>query len=467
MYTAPVIDSSGLHINQYADIMAYYKSAFQSIFGADAYLGEDSKDYQLMSIVALSAADANQALQLAYNNMQPQNAIGAAQDGLYKLNGITREAPSYSMCEVTLTGTAGTAITAGIVGDVNGKNWNLPSSVTIGAGGTSTVTAVCQDLGAITALIGDISSIVTPTAGWISVTNSVAATPGQPVETDSAFRARQAISVELPSKTLLAGTVAAIAAASGVTRYNVLQNVGSSVDSNGLEGHSIWAVVEGGNDATIAGLIQANKGPGCGTNGTSSEIITDPISNITETILFSRPTYVDIFVVATAHLLTGGTSATLATIKAAIVAYLNSLQIGEIVTLSALYAVAMNVMANLKAPIASIRSLTITTKGVATTGTLSGGTGYAAATGVPCTGGTGHDCTVDITVDGSGVIQTVTVHDPGSDFTVADVMTIVQGTNTTATFHVATIVAAGTSDIAVSFDHVARGNTNNTSVTSV
>ena len=465
MYAAPTIDSSGIHVNTYLDILAYLKTSYQSIFGADVYLGNDSQDYQWISIVALAAADANAALQLAYNNFRPQTAIGAGQDSLYKLNGMTRKTPSYSTCDVVVTGTAGTVIAAGVVQDPSGSKWDLPA-LTIPGGGSITVTAICETIGDITALIGNLTQIVTPVSGWTSVTNLVAATAGQPVETDAQYRARQAISTSLPSETLLAGTVAAIAALAGVTRYSVLENSTNITDSDGLISHSIWAIVEGANVADIAQVIYDNKGPGCGTNGDVSESIVDPISGLTSTIKLSRPIYVKTYVALNVHLLTGGTSATLTAIHDALVDYLNSLQIGETITISALIAAAMSVTANLSLPTFSVSALTAGVKGAATLGTITPGSGYTAATGLTTSGGTGTGCTVDITVSGGG-INGVTIRNAGSGYTASDVLVIHQGSNVTGAVVAATITTSGTTDITLAVDRVALGQSANVSVASI
>ena len=94
------------------------------------------------------------------------------------------QAASFSTCQVTLTGSSHYAaiVTNGIVKDVNGHEWALPRSVTIPKGGKITVTATSIAPGAITALPGQINIMVTPTAGWISVTNRSPATPGQSME---------------------------------------------------------------------------------------------------------------------------------------------------------------------------------------------------------------------------------------------------------------------------------------------
>jgi uncharacterized phage protein gp47/JayE len=121
----------------------------------------------------------------------------------------------------------------------------------------------------------------------------------------------------------------------------------------------VTAVVEGGTELAVAQAIYNQKSLGVYTNGTTSVQITDPETLLVTTINFDLPTYVPIYVSATLFPLAGFTSAMPAAVQGAIVNYLNSLQIGEEVTLSALYAAAMAVTPNLSAPAFSIRSLTL------------------------------------------------------------------------------------------------------------
>jgi uncharacterized phage protein gp47/JayE len=356
-YQAPYVGSAGLILPSYADILAYLVSNYQSIFGSDVYLGNDSQDYQWISVMALLASDTMKTLQLDYNNRSPLTAIQTALDSLMKINGISRKAASFSTCDVTINGYAGTIILNGVVGDSAGYKWNLPVSVTIPAQGAITVTATCQTIGAIAALPGTITSIVTPTYGWVSVTNVNAAILGQPAETDAQLRARQAISIALPSKTLLVGTMGAIASINGVTRYNIFENPTGSPDTYGTPAHSITCVVEGGAQSDIAYAIYNNSNYAY-TNGTTEVDVTDPVYGFVTQIHFYRPTYKPIDVMMTIHLLPGGTSALLAQIKTAIVNYLNSLQIGELVTvLTGIVGATLSLMPDLTKPIFSIESV--------------------------------------------------------------------------------------------------------------
>ncbi len=364
-YAAPTITSAGLTVPSFSDIQESLLQAYQSIYGSTAYLGNDSSDYQWISALALKLSDNMSLCQLAYNARSPLTAIGVDLDSIVKLNGIARLSASASTAVLTLTGTAGTVINNGIISDVNGILWALPSSVTIGTGGTISVTAACQQSGAVSAAPNTITIPVGGfTAGWTGVTNPSAAVLGTPVESDSQLRARQSISTALPSSTRLAGTKAEIEAVPGVTRTNVLENQTSVTDSYGNESHSLTCVVEGGTNLAVATAIFTNRGIGCNTLGatatTMTEVpVTDPNSGNVTTIGFIRPTYIPIYINLTVNGLTSAfTTATQTAIINALVTYLNSLEIGETVSYSALMAIAMSQNASLVSPSYSVTAMT-------------------------------------------------------------------------------------------------------------
>lgn len=355
-YFAPFIDSAGLHLPTEEDIFDYELAQFLSVYGQTVATGNDSADVQWVSIFSLMINDAFNTAQLAINARSPATAIGADLDSVVKINGITRKSSTPSQAVLTLVGTPGTELDSAVAADTNGFLWDLPPVVIL-SGGSVNVTAVCQTIGAIGALPNTINIRSTPIAGWTSVNNANAAIPGQPVENDSQLRGRQAISVSLSSKTLVQGTLAGIAAVAGVTRYGTIgvENPTGSVDSFGNPAHSISMVVEGGTDLAVATAIYVNKTPGGFTNpgsggGAVTVPVTDPITGSIMDVGFQRPTYVPIYVTLNVHPLVGYTSAVGIAIKAAVVAYLNSLQIGESLTISALYAVALSVMPNLSLP---------------------------------------------------------------------------------------------------------------------
>ena len=364
-YFKPYVDSAGLHIPTYNDILEDMIAAMKQIYGDDIYLENDSADYQLLSIFALKQSDNLQALAYAYNARSPHTAIGTALDAVVKLNGITRKAASHSTCDVTLTGAPFTQITNGAVQDKAGIIWDLPSSVVIGSDGTLITTATCRDTGAVSALVGDLDTIYTPTYGWTAVTNHAAAIQGRDVETDAELRQRQSVSTSNPSQTMLAGTKGAIAALPNVSRFAVYENDTNSSavsDDNpyGLPPHSITCVVEGGTDQDIAEAIYTHKGIGCYTNGTVPVQFTDQ-NEYVNTIRFSRPTYKDVYVDLEVKKYTGYVSSVISQVRLAIYDYLASLTVGSDVSISMLIGVITACNPDINKPIFGIKSIKIGT----------------------------------------------------------------------------------------------------------
>ncbi|WP_213993459.1 baseplate J/gp47 family protein [Sodalis sp. dw_96] len=333
---AATVTATGITAPDYQTILNTVTGYFQQIYGSDAYLAPDSKDGQMVALVALAIHDANNSAIAVYNSFSPATAVGIGLASNVKINGIQRAAAVNSTVDVLIAGTAGTTITNGSVKDGNSVIWNLPATVVIDVTGSVIVTATCATTGAITALPGTVSQINTPTLGWSSVTNPSAAAVGSADETDAALRARQAISVALPSLTPFEAIDGAIANISGVTRHVLFENDTGGTDGNGLPAHSISAVIEGGDATTIADTLRGKKGQGVSTYGTTSITVSDEYGN-PQVISFSRPIAVPVFTSLTLTVFTGYTSVIGDQIKAAIADYINSLSIGSDVLLSRVY----------------------------------------------------------------------------------------------------------------------------------
>ena len=360
-YFKPYVDSMGLHIPTYNDILEDMITSMKQIYGDDLYLDNSSPDYQLLSIFALKQSDTLQAMAYAYNARSPETAIGTSLDSVVKLNGIKRKAASKSTCQVKITGTPFTQIVDGAVRDRAGLTWDLPSSVVIDSSGTTYTVATCRTAGAVSALAGDITQIETPTYGWVSVTNEVAAVLGNAQETDAQLRERQTISTANPSQTMLDGTKGAIAALKNVSRYAVYENdtnVSSVTDDNpyGLPAHSVTCVVEGGTDEDVAEAIFLHKGIGCYTNGDVEVQYTDQNDYINR-VRFFRPVYKDIFVKVVLKKYTGYISTMTVKIREAVYNYLAALTIGSDVSASVLSNIITDCNPSLTKPIFGIKEL--------------------------------------------------------------------------------------------------------------
>ncbi|EKL0924970.1 TPA: hypothetical protein UO056_004543 [Klebsiella pneumoniae] len=330
------VTAEGISAPDYQTVLDTITGYFQQIYGNDAYLEPDSKDGQMVALVALAIHDANNTAISVYRSFSPATALGDALTSNVKINGITRRAATNSTVDLLLTGTVGTTITNGSVRDTNSVIWNLPATVVIGTDGTVVATATCASSGAVAAVAGSVNGINTPTRGWASVTNPLAATVGVVAETDAELRVRQSQSVALASLTPFDAVDGAIANVEDVTRHKLFENDTETTDDNGLPAHSISAIVEGGDATEIANTIRSTKGQGVSTYGTTAVIVTDKYGN-PYTIRFSRPVDVPIYVSITIQALTGYSSEVGDEIMAAVAAYINSLAIGDSVLLSRVY----------------------------------------------------------------------------------------------------------------------------------
>lgn len=324
---ACTVTAIGITAPSYADIFASLQASYQAIYGADVNLDDDTQDGEWLAVIAQAIHDCNDATIAAYQNQSPATAQGSGLSANVKINGLKRDIPTNSTAPILCTGVAGTIISNGLVGD--GVNqWALPATVTIPPGGSITETATCQTAGAITAPSGTIDLILTPTRNWQSAVSSGDAAPGAPVEDDAQLRQRQSLSTALPAQTIIEGIYGAIANITGVQQLKIYENDTSATDANTVPPHSIAVVVEGGDAVAIANAIALKKDPGCGTYGTTSELVIDS-KGMPNTIRFFIPTQVPIAVTVVLKAQTGYVSTTGTLIQTQIAAYLAVLGIGS------------------------------------------------------------------------------------------------------------------------------------------
>lgn len=336
MGTTPVgtITAAGFARPAFSFCLDYRQSGTRAIYGQDLYLGEDCQDGQIEVFNAQGIFDVSGVAQSAYNAFSPQTAMGSGLDRVVKSNGIRRKLATYSTAPFRCVGQAGTVAEGITITDPAGFVWALPAAVQIPNAGEIIVTGTCQTLGAITLAIGAVDtsngagSIGNPARGFQSVNNVAAASPGQPVETDNALRQRQAISTALPSLRLEDGLAGALAAISGVNRLRVYDNTKGYRDLNGVPGHCVAVVLDGGDALTIAQVIALKKGPSTNTYGSTIQTVT-PATGPQQDVGFFYLAQVPITYSVTVQNLGGYTQAIEDQWKASLVAFVNGLDIGE------------------------------------------------------------------------------------------------------------------------------------------
>lgn len=357
-YLAPGVDSNGIHVPEYQDILERLLERFRNIFGDDLYLGSDTQDYQMIAEFADLMDDVGAVLAENYASRNPDLASGVSLDYLVALNGLRRMLATYSTAVVVASGVAGTLIPSGSqIMDANGNKWATVEDATIGSDDTVTISVRATVAGHINAEADSINQIMSPTAGWVSVTNPSAAVAGRNVETDAELRERRYSSVSTNGRSMLESVIGSLRSINGVQKVRVYENSGAETDDNGIPAKSICPIVLGGDEQEIVDTIRKKKSPGCGTYGSSSGTSVDIYGN-SYTINYSRPVDTAIKVNVIIKVFSGYSEEIANTIKSNICAYIDGIQIGEDLNVGMLWSCILSVNTDLSRPICTPISVT-------------------------------------------------------------------------------------------------------------
>lgn len=234
-------------------------------------INPESTDGQRIAIDAELMANLEEILGAAYNAVDPRTAIGQQLDRLAAISGIDRQAATSSTVTLAFVGADDTVIPGGTEArnSVTGTLWATDASATI-ADGFATVGATCTTAGAEQAGAGNINALASPVGGVTAVVNVTPAIPGRDAENDAQFRVRRNLSVAKPGNNQVDSMFAEVANVDGVSQAKIYENFEAVADANGLDGHSIMVIAQGGTNKAVAAAIAASKNPGCGLNATNT-----------------------------------------------------------------------------------------------------------------------------------------------------------------------------------------------------
>ncbi len=267
----------------------------------------------LNGIVAAALAELWQLALALYSGMNPDMATGDQLTGLALLTGTQRAAATPTVVKgVQVTVAANFSAAAGdMIASVQGNPAALFYNKTAVQNGGSQAT-LTVDFQAVTAgptqcAAGALSVIAQPLSGWISVTNPTSGIVGSPVQTDPQLRVSRTQEISQAGSATAAAIQAAIlsstAFSSAVLSVRVLANDTDNTDVNGLPPHSLEVICyqpgsTSADDTALAQLILNEKAAGDGTYGSTSVTVSDSQGN-QETVRFSRPTAVNLYVAIT------------------------------------------------------------------------------------------------------------------------------------------------------------------------
>lgn len=346
------LTAAGFVPKTYEVILAERTAAVTTAFGAS--LANGRKMQRFLAILSEREAIMWELAEAVYNADDPDAATGDRLRQLCALSGTIALEAEPSSVSIILTGTPGTVIATGsrvsvtstgeefetvadatlalasswagatvyAIGDIVTNAGHIYRAQTAGStdptlapthtSGTATVDAVdwlyigegtgyavvladSMTAGAIVGVAGDITTIVTPVGGWSSVYNLLDADLGRPDETDDELRQRREAELAARDATTAAEIRRALLAVDDVTQARVFINNTNVTDSDGVPAHTVEPVVRGGLDAAIREALWAVVAAGIGTHGTTSGTIVDS-EGVTQTVKFSRPTEIPIYV---------------------------------------------------------------------------------------------------------------------------------------------------------------------------
>lgn len=191
-------------------------------------------------------------------------------------------------------------------------------------------------VGEVTAEANTLTNILTPQLGWDSVTNPTSASTGRNLETDEELRLRFRETKFERASNILEALYSALINLDGVEEVRIYENDTDVVDAFGVPAHSFMPIIVGGVSSEIAQTIWENKPMGIRSYGDTVVVIFDT-QGFAHNIGFERPDPVQIYI--SMNLTTDSTFPATGpdTIRSALIAYIDSLKIGDDVVYSRLY----------------------------------------------------------------------------------------------------------------------------------
>lgn len=301
------LDASGLTVKTLQEIVTELTDGMKGIYGDDINVDQNSPDGQMINIYSKAGVDIRELIMNVYNSFDPDRASGSVLDERVVINNIERRGGTFTLQPISIV-VDSTVTLAGLDGDFNdvsatgytvqdnaGNQFILQNTATITAG-THVLNFRAQKIGLVTPTLNTITNQVTIVLGVTSVNNPSAALElGQNEETDAQLRTRRSKSPSINSIGFLGGLLAAILELDGVSDAEIYQNVTDTTDADGIPGHGIWLIVEGGDSDDIGNTIYAKKSAGSNMKGAQSLSIIEP-SGYPFVVKWDVPTAQDLYV---------------------------------------------------------------------------------------------------------------------------------------------------------------------------
>lgn len=281
------LDKYGLNIATFNEVYNYLADEYKKIYGDDIDLSQNTPDGQRIGIESKVILDLQSLALSIYNGLDVDLAGGDQLNRMIKLAGISRmqATKSYAVadiiCDYDLKLLKGYAVK-----DDNNKTWRTVSDYSLKKG-SNQITLYSDDWGKVDALPNTIRKPDTIILGVKSINNPKKAVAGREEETDEDLRIRRNKSTENSAYSTVGGLYSKLANLYGVKTVTIYENDTHEKDDKlNLNAHSLWIIIDGGDNAEIAEIIAKNKTAGCGLKGTVEGMFQEQLERPNGTIFY-------------------------------------------------------------------------------------------------------------------------------------------------------------------------------------
>ncbi len=248
------LTAQGLTTASQQELLTNKTQSLQKIYG-DIDLNSNTPDGQAVNIEIQSILDLQNLLVSIYNSFDPDNAYGVQLEQRCAINGVQKQAGTYSVTPETIVIVKPNTYLYGLdqadqpvytISDNTGNQWLLQTTQSNLSPGTIVCDFRAATPGANITIPNSINIPVTIVLGVLSVNNPTAQSiVGLNEESDANLKIRRAISVAISSQGYEKGLRAALLNIPGISSAFVYENKTNTTDINGVPEHTIWVIVDG------------------------------------------------------------------------------------------------------------------------------------------------------------------------------------------------------------------------------
>jgi len=339
-----IYQNNGIIVPDTADIKETVQNEYKEALGADLSLEDSTPQGRLIDVETDARTEIIENNVFISNSINFNLAFGIILDAWGANFDLYRSSAKSSIVMATITGVAGTVISAGSQASTQaGDIFYLENQVTIPSSGTINATFLSLEKAAIPCPVGSLTKIIDGTLGWETINNSTAAILGNSREGDESFKQQFYGSGLFSGMSLIEDYDNAIKNVENVISCYVRDNGTNAAvvyDGVTIAAHSVYACVDGGDNTEIATALFQRKSGGCNWTAISGQSVTvdvvDPTYGDPYQVIFNRPNEILIYADITLSAGTSTESDLVTAVQTAVTNYINSLKIGEDVNLLSL-----------------------------------------------------------------------------------------------------------------------------------